>query len=165
MEKQPFDEVQDEWKHCTEIAFIISRFLNHKCLSFFKLAELLFFLSRMCSGLNAVWFCSQWFKMRDRPACLSGWGFTAPVVWFTVMKSFFLRFWDFFFNFWVFVSSGFKIYTVLFNFFMGCFEQFSSVPGLYGETVTVLFLNKSPQHGITGLTFSGYVWVNCIFLV
>lgn len=50
------------------------------------------------------------------------------------------------------MSSGFKMYTVLFDFFMGCLNNFFCVPGLYGETVAVLFLNKSLRNKITGLT-------------
>lgn len=50
------------------------------------------------------------------------------------------------------MSSGFKMYTVLFDFFMGCLNNFFCVPGLYGETVAVLFLNKSLRNKITSLT-------------
>lgn len=71
----------------------------------------------------------------DRPACHSVWGCIPPVsMWHWLpIKNHNSLWWNYFFlvcfgvvffSFWVFVSSGFKMYTVLFNFFMGCLNNF-----------------------------------------
>lgn len=79
-----------EWKTSPLMKFNMSENVALKLLllsqgfwtAIFVLTWQIFFpppFQNVYSSLNAVWFCSQWFTMYDRPACRSVWGYIPPV--------------------------------------------------------------------------------------